>query len=42
MKSCIESKNLSYPCNTVFADSSYLPWTVTADENGEFVTLVSL
>jgi hypothetical protein len=34
----LKVKNLSYPCNTVFADSSYLPWTVTADENGDFVT----
>jgi hypothetical protein len=34
----LKVKNLSYPCNTVFADSSYLPWTVTADENGGFVT----
>jgi hypothetical protein len=34
----LKVKNLSYPCNTVFADSSYLPWTVTADETGGFIT----
>ena len=34
----LKVKNLSYPCNTVFADSSYTPWTVTADVNGSFVT----
>src|SRR6185436_13600770 len=34
----LKVKNLSYPCNTVFADSSYLPWTVTTDANGDFVT----
>jgi hypothetical protein len=34
----LKVKNLSYPCNTVFADSSYLPWTVTADADGGFVT----
>src|SRR6186713_2961707 len=34
----LKVKNLSYPCNTVFADSSYMPWTVNADENGNFVT----
>ena len=31
-------KNLNRACNTVTADSSYLPWTVTADANGGFVT----
>src|SRR5688572_4318996 len=31
-------KNLNRPCNTVTADSSYLPWTVTADAAGGFVT----
>src|SRR4030095_9072510 len=34
----LKVKNLSYPCNTVFADSSYLPWTATADADGNFVT----
>src|SRR5687768_12836838 len=34
----LKVKNLSRPCNTVFADSSYLPWNVVADENGGFVT----
>ena len=34
----LKVKNLSQPCNTVSADSSYLPWTATADENGGFVT----
>jgi hypothetical protein len=34
----LKVKNLSYPCNTVFADSSYIPWTAVADENGAFVT----
>lgn len=34
----LKVKNLPYPCNTVFSDSSYLPWTVTADDNGHFVT----
>src|SRR5688572_24674965 len=29
-------KNLTQPCNTTFGDSSYVPWTVTADEFGEF------
>ncbi|WP_066403007.1 MBG domain-containing protein [Flavisolibacter tropicus] len=31
-------KNLFRACNTVTADSSYLPWTVVADANGGFVT----
>ncbi|MCU7548365.1 T9SS type A sorting domain-containing protein [Chitinophagaceae bacterium LB-8] len=31
-------KNLNRPCNTVSADSSYLPWTVIADAQGAFVT----
>lgn len=34
----LKVKNLDQPCNTVSADSSYLPWTVTADANGDFVT----
>src|SRR6478672_9027154 len=34
----LKVKNLSYPCNTVLPDSSYTPWTVTADNNGDFVT----
>ena len=34
----LKVKNLNSPCNTVSADSSYLPWTVTADANGAFVT----
>ncbi len=34
----LKVKNLSQPCNTVTADSSYFPWTVTADANGEFIT----
>src|SRR5687767_15925276 len=34
----LKVKNLTQLCNTVTADSSYLPWTVTADANGEFVT----
>src|SRR5688572_10132856 len=34
----LKVKNLTQPCNTVSADSSYFPWTVTADENGGFVT----
>jgi hypothetical protein len=28
----LKVKNLTQPCNTVAADSSYFPWTVTADE----------
>src|SRR6476661_1122146 len=31
-------KNLFRACNTVTADSSYLPWTVVADASGGFVT----
>jgi hypothetical protein len=31
-------KNLFRACNTVTADSSYLPWTVQADASGGFVT----
>src|SRR4026208_1315562 len=34
----LKVKNLSQPCNTVAADSSYFPWTVTADNDGHFVT----
>ncbi|HSB93878.1 MAG TPA: hypothetical protein VLC28_12200, partial [Flavitalea sp.] len=34
----LKVKNLFRACNTVSADSSYLPWTVTADANGGFVT----
>src|SRR3982750_3814278 len=34
----LKVKNLSYPCNTVLPDSSYTPWTVVADNNGDFVT----
>src|SRR6188474_2432253 len=34
----LKVKNLTQPCNTVSADSSYLPWTVTADSTGSFVT----
>lgn len=34
----LKVKNLTQPCNTVSADSSYLPWTVQADESGGFVT----
>jgi hypothetical protein len=34
----LKVKNLSRPCNTVTADSSYLPWTVKADGSGNFVT----
>ena len=34
----LKVKNLDRPCNTVSADSSYLPWTVVADEDGGFVT----
>src|SRR6187401_1056081 len=34
----LKVKNLNQPCNTVTTDSSYLPWTVTTDENGHFET----
>jgi hypothetical protein len=34
----LKVKNLFRACNTVTADSSYLPWTVTADANGDFIT----
>jgi hypothetical protein len=34
----LKVKNLFQPCHTVSSDSSYLPWTVTADDNGAFVT----
>ncbi|NTS43252.1 MBG-2 domain-containing protein, partial [Flavisolibacter sp. BT320] len=34
----LKVKNLSRPCNTVTADSSYLPWTVKADTEGNFAT----
>ena len=30
----LKVKNLDQPCNTVAADSSYFPWTVTADDDG--------
>ncbi|MCW3090064.1 MAG: C-terminal target protein, partial [Ferruginibacter sp.] len=33
----LKVKNLFRACNTVTSDSSYLPWTVTADANGGFV-----
>src|SRR5688572_14208409 len=32
----LKVKNLNRPCNTVSTDSSYLPWTVTADGSGGF------
>ncbi|MDO9372760.1 MAG: MBG domain-containing protein, partial [Ferruginibacter sp.] len=34
----LKVKNLFRACNTVSADSSYLPWTVIADASGGFVT----
>jgi hypothetical protein len=34
----LKVKNLFQACNTVSADSSYFPWTVTADNDGHFVT----
>ena len=34
----LKVKNLFRPCNTITADSSYLPWTVKTDANGDFVT----
>ncbi len=34
----LKVKNLNRPCNTVSADSSYLPWTVQAGPDGSFVT----
>ena len=34
----LKVKNLEQPCNTITADSSYLPWTVYADANGSFIT----
>ncbi|HSC53241.1 MAG TPA: T9SS type A sorting domain-containing protein [Phnomibacter sp.] len=34
----LKVKNLFRACNTVSSDSSYLPWTVTADASGGFVT----
>src|SRR5688572_30408 len=34
----LKVKNLNRPCNTVSADSSYLPWNVVADANGGFIT----
>src|SRR6187551_37702 len=34
----LKVKNLFRACNTVTADSSYLPWTVKADSTGSFVT----
>ena len=34
----LKVKNLNQPCNTITGDSSYLPWTVTADASGNFVT----
>ncbi|TMI91979.1 MAG: hypothetical protein E6H08_12610 [Bacteroidetes bacterium] len=34
----LKVKNLFQACNTVSGDSSYIPWTVTADDNGAFLT----
>jgi hypothetical protein len=34
----LKVKNLFRACNTVMADSSYLPWSVVADASGGFVT----
>ncbi|WP_216823559.1 YDG domain-containing protein, partial [Niastella vici] len=34
----LKVKNLNKPCNTVASDSSYFPWSVVADANGDFVT----
>ena len=34
----LKVKNMTQPCNTTFADSSYMPWTVQADADGNFVT----
>jgi hypothetical protein len=34
----LKVKNMTQPCNTTFADSSYMPWTVTADALGNFTT----
>jgi hypothetical protein len=34
----LKVKNLSRPCNTTAGDSSYLPWTIVADSEGNFVT----
>jgi len=34
----LKVKNISRPCNTVSADSSYLPWTVQANSSGAFTT----
>jgi hypothetical protein len=34
----LKVKNITQPCNTVSADSSYFPWTVTTDGNGHFET----
>ncbi|MBK0402160.1 T9SS type A sorting domain-containing protein [Adhaeribacter sp. BT258] len=34
----LKVKNLNSPCNTVNPDSSYLPWSATADASGGFVT----
>ena len=34
----LKVKNLFRACNTVTSDSSYLPWSVTADASGKFVT----
>ena len=34
----LKVKNLNSPCGTISTDSSYLPWTVTANASGSFVT----
>ena len=34
----LKVKNMTQPCGTVSADSSYIPWTVKADADGNFVT----
>src|ERR1044071_5662334 len=34
----LKVKNLIQPCQTTQNDSSYTPWTITADSNGHFVT----
>src|SRR5687767_10596543 len=34
----LKVKNLNQPCNTLTADSSYLPWSAVTDANGGFVT----
>jgi hypothetical protein len=37
-KVVLKVKNLTQPCYTTLGDSSYAPWTVTADSLGNFVT----